>query len=69
MSEADEKSTTLSGGSSSAVWSSQQQLSKRRRSLGAVTPNACNEYRKKRAKVSSPLSLAVTLVGPDVTFC
>lgn len=29
------------------------QLSKRRRGLGVVTPNACTECRKKRAKVSS----------------
>ncbi|TKW54176.1 hypothetical protein CTA1_4549 [Colletotrichum tanaceti] len=28
------------------------QLSKRRRGLGVVTPNACTECRKKRAKVS-----------------
>lgn len=41
----------LSGGSVTGSASGQQQVSKRRRGLGVVTPNACNECRKKRAKV------------------
>lgn len=32
----------------------QSQVSKRRRGIGVVTPNACNECRKKRVKVSPP---------------
>lgn len=32
---------------------SQSQLSKRRRGIGVVTPNACNECRKKRVKVGA----------------
>lgn len=42
-------STSISGPTQSAA-SSTPQLSKRRRGLGVVTPNACTECRKKRAK-------------------
>ncbi|KAJ2903912.1 hypothetical protein MKZ38_009147 [Zalerion maritima] len=41
---------TPSASTPTAAPSQQQQLSKRRRGLGVVTPNACTECRKKRAK-------------------
>lgn len=67
--------STSSQGKQAAIWepepdlqspssldgpASQQQLSKRRRGIGVVTPNACNECRKKRVKVCR----RTTLGGP-----
>ncbi|CAM1501537.1 Fc.00g035210.m01.CDS01 [Cosmosporella sp. VM-42] len=45
-----QSSNTTSGGSVSAAAALQGSHSKRRRGLGVVTPNACTECRKKRAK-------------------
>ena len=42
-----------------------QQQSKRRRGLGVVTPNACTECRKKRAKVRLNLKPIDTLPRPS----
>jgi hypothetical protein len=45
------QSQTTPAGPSTSASSALLQLSKRRRGLGIVTPNACTECRKKRAKV------------------
>ena len=49
-----------------------QQQSKRRRGLGVVTPNACTECRKKRAKVRlslKPIDTIPFLPKPSSCLC
>ena len=52
--------------SSAATASANNILAKRRRGLGVVTPNACNECRKKRVKVCqknvTPPELGISLL-------
>jgi hypothetical protein len=48
-----QSSTTASIASGPPTNTAHSQNSKRRRGLGVVTPNACTECRKKRAKVRS----------------
>ena len=50
-----QSSNTPSTASGNAPIVTHSQNSKRRRGLGVVTPNACTECRKKRAKVRSQL--------------
>jgi len=46
--------SSSSAATPSASSAAAQQLNKRRRGPGVVTPNACTECRKKRAKVRRP---------------
>ena len=57
------RSMTATGPPSTQI----QLLAKRRRGVGLVTPNACNECRKKRVKVPHPISILqrfVSTTGP-----
>ena len=61
---APDSEPTPSASSSAATHLSQSQLSKRRRGIGVVTPNACNECRKKRVKVGSHTSVPASMNVP-----